>query len=374
MLQVVEPDIAEPGDTMVVEIGRTSVLILRDDDMRVQAFHNVCRHRGATLVAPGKSSVGNVVCRYHAWTYGLDGRLLVAQQMGERFDASCHGLKRVHLKSIAGLLFICLADTPPADIDDLAAQMTPYIAPHQIANCRIAKEVDLIEAGNWKLTMENNRECYHCAVTHPELTVSLFEYGFGFAPDSLDDTRRAQIAHYDRLVGDLGAEWEAKGLPSALIEELVNRPTGFRTQRLPIDGAGESQTMDTRVACRRLLGDFTEKRLGGLTFWTQPNSWHHFMSDHIVTFMAMPLDPGHTLVRTKWLVHKDAVEGIDYDLANLTSVWDATNQQDATLVGLAQSGASSPAYEPGPYSPYTEGLVEQFCTWYCQRMTAEFVS
>ena len=50
-------------------------------------------------------------------------------------------------------------------------------------------------------------------------------------------------------------------------------------------------------------------KLGGLSFWTQPNSWHHFMSDHIVTFSVLPISPEQTLLRTKWLVHKDAVEG-----------------------------------------------------------------
>ena len=94
------------------------------------------------------------------------------------------------------------------------------------------------------------------------------------------------------------------------------------------------------------------------------------MSDHVVTFAALPLAPDRTLLRTTWLVHKDAVEGVDYDLANLTSVWDATNRQDAALVEITQAGVRSPAYEPGPYSPHTEGLVEQFCQWYVERMRA----
>ncbi|MEI4573027.1 SRPBCC family protein, partial [Klebsiella pneumoniae] len=85
------------------------------------------------------------------------------------------------------------------------------------------------------------------------------------------------------------------------VDHLADRVTGFRTQRMPLDGTGQSQTMDTRVACRKLLGGFNDPALGGLSFWTQPNSWHHFMSDHIVTFSALPLDAGRTLVRTKWL-------------------------------------------------------------------------
>ena len=366
----VEPDVPEPGDAVVVDIGRNSVVIVRGDDNEVRAFHNVCRHRGARLVLEEKTTVGNLVCRYHSWTYDLEGNLIHAPHMGESFKPSCHGLKPVHLKSLEGLLFICLADEPPADFDDMAKIMAPYIAPHRLRDTKIAYQADLIEPGNWKLTMENNRECYHCAPNHPELTVPLFAYGFGYAPDEMAPEEIEAAKAHDRATEEKHRQWEACGLPSALVEHLDDRVTGFRTMRLMLDGAGESHTMDTTVACRKLLGDITDKAIGGLHFWTQPNSWHHFMSDHIVTFSAIPLDEGRTLVRTKWLVHKDAVEGVDYDLENLTSVWKVTNQQDSDLVGYCQQGAQSPAYAPGPYSPYTEGLVEAFCNWYIGRLRA----
>ncbi len=366
----VEPDVPEPGDTMVVEIGRYSILVLRDDEMEIRAFHNVCRHRGARLVHEPKSSVGRLVCRYHQWTYGLDGRLLFAAHMGSDFKTACHGLKPVHLRSLAGLLFLCLGEDPPTDFDAMAVAMEPYIAPHEVRNCKVAKEIDLIEPGNWKLTLENNRECHHCTANHPELVVPLFEYGFGFAPEAMDETKQAQAQRYEALVCDLKARCEASGLGASEIEHLADRETGFRAERLPIDGAGESQTLDTRVASKKLLGRFSEAKLGGLSFWTQPNSWHHFMSDHIVTVAAIPLDAERTLVRTKWLVHKDAVEGVDYDLGNLTGVWIATNAQDSELVGYAQAGVRNPAYEPGPYSPHTESFVEKFCDWYVARLSA----
>jgi Rieske 2Fe-2S family protein len=163
-------------------------------------------------------------------------------------------------------------------------------------------------------------------------------------------------------------QWEAMNLPSAEIDHLSDRVSGFRTQRLPLDREGESQTLDAKVASNKLLGGFTRADLGGLSFWTQPNSWHHFMSDHIVTFSAIPLSPEETLVRTKWMVHRDAKEGIDYTVDNLTAVWNATNEQDRRLVELSQQGVGSDAYEPGPYSPYTEGLVEKFCEWYIGRL------
>ena len=366
----IEPDVPEAGDVAVVDIGRWSVLIVRDDDLQIRAFHNVCRHRGARLVNTPTAMVGNLVCRYHAWTYSLDGKLIFADHMGEDFDKSCRGLKPVHLRSIAGLLFICLADEPPADIEGMAQAMTPYLALHDLPNTKIAKSVDLIEEANWKVTMENNRECYHCGANHPELTIPLFAYGFGFSPKTLDASELEQARRYETLVADAHSRWEAAGAPSRELEHLADRVTGFRTERLPIDQAGQSQTLDTEVACRTLLGQINDPALGGLSFWTQPNSWHHFMSDHIVTFSAIPLGPERTLVRTRWLVHKDAVEGVDYDLGNLTSVWEATNAQDRDLVEIAQAGLRSPAYEPGPYSPYTEGLVEKFCQWYLNRLSA----
>jgi glycine betaine catabolism A len=362
----VEPEIAEPGDFFTVEIGSDSIIIVRDDDLAVRAFHNVCRHRGARLRPAGHGIVGNLVCPYHQWTYNLRGELINNQHMGEGFDRCRFSLKPVRLESLGGLLFICLSPEPPADFDELRRALLPYIAPHDIANCKVAFQTDLIEAGNWKLTMENNRECNHCQANHPELTVPLLEYGFGYQPSP---DNRAQLQEFSRLLSREHARWQACGLPSVEIERLA-AVTGFRAVRLPIAQAGESQTVDTRVASRKLLGEFTEAALGGLSMWTQPNSWHHFMSDHIVSFSVLPVAPDRTLLRTRWLVHKDAQEGVDYHVDRLTSVWTATNSQDGALVERAHQGTSSPAYEPGPYSPFTEGLVDRFCEWYLTRLAA----
>lgn len=119
----VSSEIPEPGDYVTVEIGKEPILILRDDDMQIKAFHNVCRHRGSRLCADEKGSVGNLVCPYHQWTYNLAGKLIFADHMPEGFDLSHHSLKPVHLKNLQGLLFVCLADEPPADIDVMLEQM-----------------------------------------------------------------------------------------------------------------------------------------------------------------------------------------------------------------------------------------------------------
>jgi Rieske 2Fe-2S family protein len=361
----VAPDVPEPGDFIAVDVGTDSVLIVRDDDMRIRAFHNVCRHRGARLCDESKGTLSNIVCPYHSWTYDLNGKLLFAEQMGDTFDRCKHSLKPVHLEALGGLLFVCLAEKPPEDFAVMRAMMTPYLMPHGLADCKIAAQIDIVEEGNWKLVMENNRECYHCIANHPELTISLFEYGFGY---QRTDENEEGMTHFQDVVAARTAQWDAMNLPSAEIDHLDDLATGFRTQRLPLDRDGESQTMDAKVASRKLLAGFQRADLGGLSFWTQPNSWHHFMSDHIVSFSVMPLSAGRTLVRTKWLVHRDAVEGVDYDVDNLTAVWRATNDQDRALVERSQRGIVSSAYAPGPYSPFTEGLVEKFCAWYIGRL------
>jgi Rieske 2Fe-2S family protein len=362
----VEAEIAEPGDFFTVEIGSDSIIIVRDDDMAIHAFHNVCRHRGARLRSAGSGIVGNLVCPYHSWTYNLCGELIHNEHMGENFDRSQFSLKSVHLENLAGLLFICLAEQPPEDFRRMRAALEPYIAPHEIANSKVAFQSDIIEAGNWKLTMENNRECNHCSANHPELTVPLLEYGFGYQPTPQNI---AKMQEFDQLLAHEHQRWEACGLPSVAIDAL-DRTSGYRAVRLPIAQHGESQTIDTKVACTRLLGKLDQTALGGLSVWTQPNSWHHFMSDHIVSFSVLPIAPGKTLLRTRWLVHKDAREGIDYDVTKLSSVWIATNAQDSALVERTQLGVSSPAYQPGPYSPYTEGLVNVFCEWYLKHLAA----
>ncbi|PAZ11266.1 (Fe-S)-binding protein [Streptomyces sp. SA15] len=360
-----EAEVSEPGDYVTVTLGPYSVIVVRDDEEDVRAFHNVCRHRGARILNEERGSVGNIVCGYHHWTYGVDGRLLHAESQAPGFDPKCFGLRSVHVRTVAGLVYICLADEPPADFDEIITRVEPYLAPHNLAKAKVAAQTDLIENGNWKLTMENNRECYHC-VGHPELQACYFPI-YGYQEQDIPPALRPAYERYLRADADARETYESLGLPYTAIEELDTRPTGFRIQREALDGAGESYTPDGTAACKRLLAEFPTARLGRLSFHTQPNAWFHLMADHAITFSAIPLAPGRTLVRTTWLVHADAVEGVDYDLETLTKVWKATNDQDAVFVARAHQGVSSPAYLPGPYSP-TEQQVEAFVNWYITRL------
>ncbi len=357
-----EAEIPEPGDYVTINFGTRSVIVVRDDEGRVRAHHNVCRHRGAGLLTEPNGSTGTIVCTYHSWTYGMDGRLQYADAQAPGFDKSCFSLRSVHVRTIAGLVFICLASEAPSDIDEVAAVVEPYLAPHRLAEAKVAKQTDLVEDGNWKLTMENNRECYHCG-GHPEL-LNVFFPTWGYSStDAIPDRLAPAFDRYRRATAELVEIWDGHGLPHPRVEELDTRATGFHIERDAMDLAGESFTLDGTAASSRLLTDIPEARLGRLSMHLQPNMWLHVTSDHALLFSVIPISADKTLVRTTWLVHRDAVEGVDYDLDRLTGVWEKTNQQDADLVALAQQGISSPAYVPGPYGP-SEFQVEAFVNWY----------
>ena len=364
-----EAEVLAAGDYVTIEIGTRSIIGIRDDDGEVRAFHNVCRHRGSRVLTEPAGFVGNLVCSYHSWTYGTDGALRHAPNLPEGTDTSCLGLRKVAIRVIAGLVYLCLAAEPPTDIDDFAELLTPYLAPHNLATAKVAAQVDIVETGNWKLVMENNRECYHCD-GHPELSCSFFPT-YGLKDDDVPESLRPAHDRFLLAESDLQMRCAEIGLPEAVLEDLVQPNVGYRIAREALDGAGESFSLSGRVLVTKPLADLGESRLGRLTLHSQPNTWVHVMSDHAVVFNALPLAPDRTLVRTTWLVNADATEGVDYQLDDLTYVWRETNAQDSVFVARTQAGVTDPAYIPGPYTK-GEYQVDDFLSWYVSRMLEGF--
>ncbi|MCG6658777.1 aromatic ring-hydroxylating dioxygenase subunit alpha [Halomonas campisalis] len=349
-------EIPAKGNYMTLNVGDNPVIIVRGDNGKIHAFHNVCRHRGSRLCVGDKGKVAKLVCPYHQWTYELDGRLLFAgSDMGENFDLNQYGLKPVQVKSGGGFIFVSLADEPPA-IDDFLATLNHYLEPYDMENTKVAVESSIVEQANWKLVIENNRECYHCNGAHPELLNSLQEF------DDTDDPRATPA--YKTLVAKKQAEWDAQGVPWQL-QRFGKRN---RLTRTPLLDGAVSMTMDGKPASQKLMGRIESADLGSLRILHLPNSWNHFMGDHAIVFRVLPLGPQQTLVTTKWLVHKDAVEGVDYHTETMRRVWDATNDQDRRLAEENQRGINSKAYEPGPYSETYEFGVIDFLDWYGERL------
>ncbi len=339
------------GDYLTQTIGDYNVIIVRSQDGAIRAFHNTCRHRGSRICQQHQGNSPTLVCPYHQWTYDLTGKLMFAKDMGKNFDTTAHGLLSVHCESLGGNIYICLADTPP-DFSAFRQIVEPYLLPHHLRDAKVAYSSTIIEEGNWKLVMENNRECYHCLGSHPELCRT-----YSDDPDltGVSGQPSATLTNH-------WSKCEQLGLPSQF---YLSEQGDYRVARMPLVGAGESFTMSGKIASDQLMVDVDERQLGTLLLFHYPNTWNHFLSDHAVTFSVMPLDTTRTQVTTKWLVHKDAVEGVDYDLKNLTEVWIATNDQDRILVEQNQLGINSPAYRPGPYSQQHEDGVIQFIDWYC---------
>lgn len=349
-------EIPKAGNYIVHDIGAYSVIIVRGNDGEIRAFHNSCRHRGSVLCKSKKGTNPKLVCPYHQWTYELDGKLLWAREMGPDFDASKHGLKQVHCRNLSGMVYICLAEEAPA-IDEFAAKTARYLAPHDLENSKVAYESTIIEHGNWKLVWENNRECYHCAGNHPSLCRTFPEDPRYIGTDTTGELSAVQKEHTARC--------EAVGAPSAFLESAIG---DWRYVRTPLLDGGESYTMNGKVAVTRPNSSIPFKDAGSLLKYKYPGCWNHFLSDHILLFRLTPISPMETEVCTKWLVHKDAVEGTDYDLQRLTEVWIATNDEDREVVENNQRGICSPAYESGPYSPIHEGGNIQFTDWYANTM------
>ncbi|MFI7067982.1 aromatic ring-hydroxylating dioxygenase subunit alpha [Kribbella sp. NPDC050124] len=360
-----EAEIPEPGDFVTVDIGPFSVIVVRDDD-NLRAWHNVCRHRGSKILDAPCGAVGNLVCPYHQWTYRTDGSLIFAESQPPTFDQGRFGLKPVNVRSVSGLVFLCLSDEPPADLDEVAGVLEPYLTRYGLRSTKVGFQQDLVVEGNWKLVLENNRECQHCDASNPELVSAYFPL-FGYSEDDVPPRLRPVFERYQAAATELWTVCAATRFPRDERRELDTRVTGFQVSHLPLDGAGASFGPGGESVCKQLMGSIAEPRFGDLSVHMQPNSWFHFLSDHAVVFRALPLGPDRTLVRTTWLVHSDAVEGLDYDVESLTTVWRATNNEDRSLIAKAQDGITSPGYEPGPYS-LVEDDVEAFVNWYIGRL------
>jgi Rieske 2Fe-2S family protein len=200
--------------------------------------------------------------------------------------------------------------------------------------------------------MENARECYHCAVRHPELALTFPVRGrrpVQFADVQLFERFRTRMAEVGLTAGPVEGAW-------------------WNAMRFPLNDGAVTLSMDGKPACAKLLCDIAGGDIGSMRWALEPHCFAHATSDVVFMFSAMPIGPEETAIISKWLVHKDAVEGVDYDLEKLTELWTKTNLQDCDLCENNQQGVNSLGYTPGPYSEEAEALVIRFSDWYCAEL------
>lgn len=324
----------ESGDMLVRELGNESIVATRDGDGVVHAFYNVCRHRGYRICDAGESRAKQIVCPYHRWSFGLDGALTGAPTMrdGEDFEFGEYGLKRVAVEIWRGLIFVALGSAPPErSLADAMAGANAGLDPFEPERMKLAHEVQYEAVCNWKVLLENFVECYHCPGSHPE---------FSGVCDVPSLFRELEDMSQDFVDGE------------------------YLWGELPVQSGVESLTISGGRACRLPLG-IASSETAPYSFGIHPSlSAGMFFVDYAIVHQFMPLSTGRTRWTAQWFVHPDAVEGEDYELENLTALWQATNLQDIGLSERTQLGVNSRSFTPGPNSPKREPMIRSVLAIY----------
>ncbi|HEX5313634.1 MAG TPA: aromatic ring-hydroxylating dioxygenase subunit alpha [Gammaproteobacteria bacterium] len=161
--------VREAGAHIVAEVAGRPILAVRGNDGLLRGFFNVCKHRGGPLaLADGCSP--RLQCKYHGWTYTLEGQLRSAPEMREAdaFRPEDIRLDPVFVGEWQGFVFAAIG-APPADLDATAAGIVGRIAPLRLDGLGLRRRVSYELACNWKLYVDNYLEGYHLPHVHPGL-------------------------------------------------------------------------------------------------------------------------------------------------------------------------------------------------------------
>lgn len=316
--------LAKPGSYVLFELAperpglepvpSESVLIVRGDDGEIRAFYNVCRHRGVRLRSCGGQLPSKCIrCPYHAWTYGLDGRLLGAPYMASTpgFDRSEYSLIPVATRVWEGLVFINL-DPDPVPFEQAFASILTVATPWQISRLVVAERITYDVAANWKLIAQNEAECYHCPMVHPKFN---------------------QLSPVDAEIGDGFAnleDGEHLGGPMRIV-----RPGGSLTESGEMCGP------------RLVSGPETKYVHYYMIFPSMSLSLH---PDYVLTQRLEPLGIARTRITCEWLFDPGYRDNADFDPHEAVALWDRTNREDWPICELTQQGVRSRGFVPGPYS------------------------
>jgi Rieske 2Fe-2S family protein len=330
--------IPNPGDYFLAQIVDESLIVVRGRGRgrsagdEIRAFFNVCRHRGTRICTEQRGQfAGSIQCPYHAWTYGLDGRLVAARSMRDTpgFDRREYPLHSVALAEWEGFLFVNLAPEPePFDVA-FAPLIGKFNAWH-MSGLRQAQRVEYDVRANWKMIIQNYSECYHCPVIHPALT---------------------QLSPPTSGRNDMSAGPFLGGYMT-LNETIGSMTVDGRTVRPPI-GAVSGEDL-SRIYYYSIF----------------PNTLLSLHPDYVMAHVLWPLGPGRTKVVCEWYFDPQAMAQPGFDPGDAVEFWDMTNRQDWHVCELSQLGVGSRAYRPGPYAD-AEQLLHAFDTEYLRVMSLQ---
>ena len=320
-----EDEVAGAGGFLTVEVGGSGVLIVRDKEGFLRAFHNVCRHRGTRLVeAPVGSGLANIQCPYHAWTYDLTGRLRGAPHMTgvENFQKEEYGLHPVALETWRGFLWVNLDPSPPPLSAHLGA-LVERARPFPLERLRRAHRVVYEIQANWKLVLQNANECYHCPGVHPQL-VKITPYTSG--------------------------------------EEDIHRGPIFGGWMDMVEGA-DTLTASGKSARARFPGLSPQDLRRVYYYVLFPANFLAFSTDYVTMDWFQPLGPDRTRLLFDLYVDQDepdpALDAMEF--------WETTNRQDWHICEMAHLGSKTVAYDQGRYST-EEDTVHAIDQYYLHQM------
>ncbi len=320
-----EEDVAEPGTYQLVTVANEGVIVIRDRAGELNAFHNVCRHRGSTLVdAAADGASGRLVrlqCPYHAWIYDLDGALSRAPHTDELidFEAADNGLLPVRIETWRGFVFVNL-DPAAGTLLDYLADLPAAVSDYPMENVRRARRIEYEVGANWKVIGENYSECYHCPGVHPQLN---------------------RLSPYDRGRNlESGGPW-AGGWMELIDAAATMSVDGGSHGRPPLPGIGAENS----------------RRVYYFVIW--PNLLLSLHPDYVMTHQVWPLDAERSRVVCDWLFDPQVMASEGFDASDAVDFWDLTNRQDWAVCERQQAGTRSRAYRAGRYS-MMEDMVHAF--------------
>ena len=322
------------GHYRTVRVGDESVLVVRGEDGALRAFLNVCRHRGAQLCAAERGQARTLQCRYHAWTYGLDGRLLRAPglQDSAEFDRSAirarprvpRHLGRARVAEPRGEPAAAHGAAAPSDRRPAGRCQSPHGLPDRHARGRRSIEYEV--RANWKVVVENFMECYHCAPMHPELVRLLPAFRSGATQEY--------------------------GLGTRLADDAESLTVSGRAPAAPFPG----------------LPPGHERHYYGMV--VRPNLLLNLLPDHVIVHTLAPLAPDRSRVTCDWLFAPDAVARPGFDPADTVALFDRVNRQDWEVCESVQVSVRSRAFSAGGVYVPIERHIRGFNDWVLEHLGA----
>jgi len=353
-----QSELPEPGDFKVLNVANESAIIVRGSDGTLKGFANVCRHRGSLVCLEAKGSTRKFMCPYHGWMYDIDGNLTTARNMPDDFDKSGYGLKAVSVDTVHGLMFVCFTDEP-LSLEGAKKDLAEPMAVFDFENLKVAAHKSYDIPANWKLSIENYQECYHCATAHPEYA--------RMHTLMLDGEKR------QRVQGKMLGKMKSCGLPDLCVDYLDTKARpgeiGYGYSRTALFDRYVTGSEDGKPLAP-LLGGLSDYDGGASDFSFGAFSFLLAYSDHVVAYVFTPIDMDNSRCDIYWLVRNDAEAGKDYDVDRLTWLWDVTTQADKSIIVNNSKGVHSRYYEPGPFSGM-ERAEKIYIDWILQELQRE---